>query len=71
MFNPEKYNWSDHADRMKACKAIREDCSTARGIINDAMQRYIKKKLNARNKKQAADMELMFADLADYSLSRI
>lgn len=66
MFDAEKYNWSKHADRMKACEAIREDCSTARGIINDAMQRYIKKKLNARNKKQAADMELMFADLADY-----
>ena len=66
MFDAEKYNWSKHADRMKECKAIREDCSTARGIINDAMQRYIKKKLNARNKKQAADMELMFADLADY-----
>lgn len=66
MLNVEKYNWSDHDDRMKECEAIRKDCSAARGIINDAMQRYIKKKLNARNKKQASDMELMFADLADY-----
>lgn len=66
MFNVEKYNWSDHDDRMKECEAIRKDCSAARGIINDAMQRYIKKKLNARNKMQASDMELMFADLADY-----
>ena len=66
MFDAERNDWSKHTDRMKECKTIREDCSTARGIINDAMQRYIKKKLNARNKKQAADMELMFADLADY-----
>ena len=66
MFDAEKYNWSEHADRMKECKAIRDDCSVARGIINDAMLRYIKKKLNARNKNQAADMEMMFADLADY-----
>lgn len=66
MFDAEKYDWSKHADRMKACAAIREDCSIARGIINDAMQRYVKKKLNARNKKQAADMELMFADLSEY-----
>lgn len=66
MLNIEKYNWSDHAERIKECESIRKDCSTARGIINDALQRYIKRKLNARNKKQAADMELMFKDLEDY-----
>lgn len=66
MFDTERYDWSRHAERMKECKMIRADCSVARGIINDAMQRYIQKKLNARNKKQAADMALMFADLADY-----
>lgn len=66
MFDAGKYNWSKHDDRMKSRKEILQDCSTARGIINDAMQRYIKKKLNARSKKQAADMGLMFADLADY-----
>lgn len=66
MIDIETYNWSNHADRMKECESIRKDCSTARGVINDALQRYIKRKLNARNKKQAADMELMFKDLADY-----
>lgn len=65
-FDIEQYNWSDHATRLKACKAIRKDCATARGIINDALLRYTKKKMNARNKKQAGDMELLFADLADY-----
>lgn len=66
MFDTEKYDWSKHKDRMKSCKEIIQDISIARGIINDAMHRYIKKKLNARSKKQSADMELMFADLADY-----
>lgn len=66
MFDAEKYDWSKHEERMKACREIREDCDTARVIIKDAMLRYVKKKLNARTKRQAADMELMFADLADY-----
>lgn len=66
MFDVENYNWSKHEERMKACREIREDCDTARVIIKDAMLRYVKKKFNARTKRQAADMELMFADLADY-----
>lgn len=57
----EKFN------ELKAEEAqIRKDVSTARGILNDALLRYIKKKANARNKKQAEDMNLLFADLAEY-----
>ena len=66
MINVEKYRWEDLEKNKKECAEIRKDCSTARGIISDALTRYIKKKCGARNKKQAEDMALMFKDLEDY-----
>ena len=66
MLDVEKYRWSDLKENKKQCELIRKDISTARGIINDALLRYIKKKVGARNKKQAADMALMFKDLEIY-----
>ena len=66
MIDVEKYRWADLKKNKKKCEEIRKDCSTARGIINDALTRYIKKKCGARNKKQAEDMKLMFAPLEDY-----
>lgn len=66
MIDVEKYRWSDLEQNKKECDQIRKDISTARGIINDALVRYIKKKVGARNKKQAEDMALMFKDLEDY-----
>lgn len=70
MIDIEKYSWSDLDKNKKECAEIRKDCSTARGIINDALTRYIKKKVGARNKKQAEDMALMFKDLEEYQSER-
>lgn len=70
MIDVEKYRWSELADNKKKCEAIRKDCMTARGIINDALTRYVKKKVGARNKKQAEDMAIMFKDLEEYSSER-
>lgn len=67
MIDIEKYNWDQLDENKKQCEQIRKDISTARGIINDALLRYKKKKLGARNKKQAADMALMFAELNEYN----
>lgn len=70
MIDIEKYRWSELETNKKEADAIRHDISTARGIINDALTRYIKKKVGARNKKQAEDMALMFKDLDEYSSER-
>lgn len=66
MIDVEKYDWSKLKDNKTECVAIRKDISTARGVINEGMLRYVKKKIGARNKAQAADMELMFKDLEMY-----
>ena len=47
MLDVEKYRWSDLKENKKQCELIRKDISTARGIINDALLRYIKKKVGA------------------------
>lgn len=70
MIDVEKYRWSDLKENKKKADEIRKDCTTARGIINDALTRYIKKKVGARNKKQAEDMALMFKDLEEYGSER-
>lgn len=49
--------------------AIRRDISTARGLIQDALNRYLKKKLRARNKKQVEDQAGLFAEVEQF-LSR-
>lgn len=66
----EALPWKDFADLKKQADAVRKDISTARGILNDALTRYVKKKVNARNKKQAEDMAIRFADLEPYSSER-
>ena len=70
MIDIEKYRWGDLKENKKKADEIRKDCSTARGIINDALTRYIKKKVGARSKKQAEDMALMFKDLEEYKSER-
>ena len=70
MIDIEKYSWSDLEKNKKECAVIRKDCSTARSIINDALTRYIKRKVGARNKKQAENMTLMFKDLEEYQSER-
>lgn len=50
--------------RDREVDGIRKDISTARSYIQDALDRYRKKKLKARSKKQAA--ENPFAELEEY-----
>ncbi len=64
--NVDTYNWGHLSQNVAKAKSIRKNLETARDIIKDGMIRYIKRKINARNKKQAEDMELAFKDLADY-----
>ena len=66
----QTYNWSNLEENKKESDAIKKDISTARGIINDALTRYIKKQLGAGNKKQAEDMSLMFKELEEYKSER-
>lgn len=64
--NPETYNWGDLPKNIAKAKEIRKNIRTAVEIIGDGLLRYKKKKLNARNKKEAADMALAFKDLENY-----
>lgn len=56
----------DFSQQQYEAKAIRSDMQKAFAIIKDAKYRYIKSKLRLRSKKQAADAEQLFADLAIY-----
>ena len=62
----EALPWSDYNAIIAEAKLAQEIYLTARSIVYDAQTRYKKKKLNARNKKQAEDMKLRFADLEGY-----
>lgn len=62
----EDLPWDRYTEIMEEAKEAQKTYWEARSIVNDAQLRYKKKKLNARNKKQAADMQLMFADIKDY-----
>ena len=53
-------------DKEREAAKIRKDILTARGIITDGINRYIKKMLRARNKKQAEDLSV-FDELKDYN----
>ena len=67
MINPETYNWDDLPENIEKAKQIRKNISEAGAVISDAILRYQKKKINARSKKEAADMALAFKDLDVYS----
>ena len=67
MINPETYNWDDLPENIEKAKQIRKNISEAGAVISDAILRYKKKKINARSKKEAADMALAFKDLDVYS----
>lgn len=56
----------EYSDREREAAQIRKDILTARGIITDGINRYIKKMLRARSKKQAEDMSV-FDELKDYN----
>ena len=56
----------EYLDKEREAAKIRKDILTARGIITDGINRYIKKMLRARNKKQAEDLSV-FDELKDYN----
>jgi len=56
----------DFNQQQQEAAAIRKDMQKAYEIIRDSKARYIKAKLKARSKTQAAMEELLFADLAHY-----
>ena len=62
----EDLPWSKQKEIDAAAKAAQMQIATVRSIVGDAKTRYVKKKVNARNKKQAEDMALRFADVAIY-----
>ncbi len=64
--SPDDLPWGDYDDIKKQAAEAQKVISTAQDIIIDASTRYKKKKLKARNKAQANDMALMFADLEGY-----
>lgn len=51
----------------REAKAIHKDIATARGLIQDALNRYLKKKVGARNKKQLEDQAALFAEVEQFS----
>ena len=62
-----KYGKSqEYQEKEREAAAIRKDILTARECIKDALHRYLKKKLRAKSKKQAADMSV-FDDIKDYT----
>ena len=56
----------DYNKMQREARSIRKDISTAESIIREALGKYIKKKLGAKSKKLANDMQAMFADLETY-----
>jgi hypothetical protein len=56
----------DYCEQQRQATAIRNDMKKVYTIINDAKNRYIKQKLKLKSKKQAADIDLLFADLIEY-----
>lgn len=62
-----KYGKSrEYQEKEREAAAIRRDIFTAQECIRDALHRYLKKKLRAKSKKQAADMSV-FDDIKDYT----
>ena len=57
----------DFRTQQSEAAAIHKDIQRAYKIINDAKIKYIKTKLKAKSKKHAENMDLLFADLADYA----
>lgn len=45
---------------------LEQDIETARKIIRQGLDQYIKRQIGARNKKQLADLEGLFAELSSY-----
>lgn len=70
MINIDTYDWGKLPANIKKAKEIRKNIMTAVEIISDGLLRYKKKKLNAKSKKEAADMALAFKDLEDYKSRR-
>lgn len=56
----------EYSDKEREAAEIRRDILTARSIISDGINRYIKKMLRARSKKQAEDLSV-FDELKDYN----
>ena len=56
----------EYLDKEREAAKIRKDILTARSIITDGINRYIKKMLRARSKKQAEDLSV-FDELKDYT----
>jgi len=56
----------EYMDKEREAAQIRKDIHTARDIITDGINRYIKKMLRVRSKKQAEDLSV-FDELKDYN----
>lgn len=54
-------------EQKREAADIRKDISTARGLIHDALTRYVKKKIGARNKSQVEEQTLLYAELDLYN----
>lgn len=64
----KKFEMSDKLQAQIAhAKALQKDIDTARGVVNNALKQYIKRKIGARNKAQVEEQEAFFAPLKDYS----
>ena len=50
----------DYNKMQREARSIRKDISTAESIIREALGKYINKKLGAKSKKLASDMQAMF-----------
>lgn len=64
--DPENFPWSQYNEMAREAREIRRDMAVARAWVEDALLRYVKQKVRARSKKQAADMAGRFAVLNDY-----
>lgn len=64
----QAFQGEDFRQKKREIQAIQKDIATARGIIVDGRNRYIKQHLRLRNKKAAA--ENPFADLDAYNSQR-
>lgn len=56
----------DLRQEKREADAIRKDISTARNLIQDALNRYLKKKIGARKKKQVEEQAALFAEVDQF-----
>ncbi len=70
MNNIDELPWNDYDNMKRKEKELLKARSTVISMITDAKANYVKKKVGARRKRDAADPEKMFEELNDYSSER-